>query len=394
MLRPLRFRGARIAALAGIALLANAASPTAPLAAQAITADLAEAGTAHPVTGAFAVLLDASNTAGPGAVSDERGHLYLKAPAAGQYRLRILRIGFREWVSDPFTLLDAQVLRLHLDLPVVPVVLDEIVVESKSPCRVDPGRSRGTAELWEEARKALDFTTLTIAQGLLGYRTVIRQASLDRNLQVVREERFVRKGLADWPVSTLPPDSLARDGYVQPRDSLQGPIYYGPDAAVLFSESFLAGHCFRIEKNPDDRAGLIGLAFEPLRERDLPDIEGVLWLDRKSAELRYLSYHYTKLWSWVPAEEAGGRIDFLRLPGGAWIVRRWSLRAPVAVRAPSLPGQRRYDPSEVRFFGHVRTSLFGFKEEGGEVTEVRDGGGKVIWSSTASPSAPKPVDQN
>ncbi|MEP6572167.1 MAG: carboxypeptidase regulatory-like domain-containing protein [Gemmatimonadota bacterium] len=372
---PHLIRASRAGTIALLILCAPAALP-----AQAISAELVETGTAHPISGALAILLSGPTPTGVSSVTDERGRFYLKAPGAGAYRLRVLRIGFPEWVSDTIRLASAQVLRLHLELPVVPVQLNEIVVESKSPCRVDPARNEGTATLWEEARKALDFTSMTISRKELGYRMMIRRASLDRSLQVTKFESFVRKGVAEWPVSTLAPDSLALEGYVQPRDSAQGPIYYGPDATVLFSESFLGSHCFRTEKSLQPGTGLIGLAFEPVRDRELPDIEGVLWLDRKTAELRYLSYHYTKLWSWVPAGEAGGRIDFLRLPTGAWIVRRWNLRAPIVTLSRSEFGQRRFDASELRFFGHSRPSLFGFKEEGGEVTEVTDAKGKVIWA--------------
>ena len=37
----------------------------------------------------------------------------------------------------------------------------------------------------------------------------------------------------------------------------------------------------------------MGLAFELTADRDKPDVEGVIWIDEESAELRYVEFGYT-----------------------------------------------------------------------------------------------------
>jgi len=132
-----------------------------------------------------------------------------------------------------------------------------------------------------------------------------------------------------------------------------GPTYYSPDAAVFFSDAFLDTHCFSVEGHRSDST-LVGLRFEPVRKRKLPDINGVLWLDRASSELRRLEYAYTGLEGWVPVQLIGGWIDFRRLPNGAPLIVAWQIRAPIPLQA----GQRR--------------KLYGFKErEGGSSTSLQ-----------------------
>ena len=80
----------------------------------------------------------------------------------------------------------------------------------------------------------------------------------------------------------------------------------------------------------ETKSGLIGVAFEPVKQRRDTDIEGVLWVDRESAQLRYLEFRYTPI-SWRGRELSGGKVEFHQLPSGAWIVRRWSIRMPTRV---------------------------------------------------------------
>jgi hypothetical protein len=149
------------------------------------------------------------------------------------------------------------------------------------------------------------------------------------------------------PFETPPAEELVTHGFVRTTEA--GEHYYAPDADVLLSDAFLDTHCFGVRVGGP---GLIGLAFEPLPDRSVPDVEGVLWLDESEAELRFLEYGYTGLS--FPARMArkfGGRLEFERLPTGAWIIRRWSIRGPIR----GLGG--RYSAAAVQ-------------EEGGEVTEI------------------------
>lgn len=337
---------------------------TAPLAGQSVRGRLLEPPGEQPAAGAIAILEDAAGAEVARGVTSASGGFVLTAPAPGRYRLRVLRIGFPAWQSHPIALAAGQREVLRLLLPGQRIVLPTLTVTAEDPgCRAIPDGLE-TATLFEEVRKALSLTAWTVRQRRFDFRTRIVDRRLDMRLHPITADTAETDGLLSWPVRSLPPDSLATGGYVRNLDTRgDGPIYYGPDTDVLVSNSFLGQHCFRL-RPPSDPAdsGLVGLAFTTAPGVRRPNIAGVLWLDRTTVELRYLEYRYTGLRDWVGEGDAGGRIDFARLPGGAWIIRRWMVRAGVAGINPAFR----------------RPRLAGFVERVGQVTEVRDRNGTVI----------------
>jgi hypothetical protein len=144
------------------------------------------------------------------------------------------------------------------------------------------------------------------------------------------------------------------------------------------SAEFLRDHCFKLREGDGKRAGLIGLAFEPVRSRDKPDIAGTLWIDRKSAELRDLEYAYRQLPSLpssVKSDDFGGHIEFHRMPTGAWIVERWIIRMPILVDRGVLAREPVIVPGSPPERAE-RTALTAIHEEGGEVIETVARGAK------------------
>jgi hypothetical protein len=118
---------------------------------------------------------------------------------------------------------------------------------------------------------------------------------------------------------------------------------------------------------------MVGLAFAPLRGRRLPDVQGTLWLDGQTGHLRYLEYTYTRLPFASSDARLGGRVDFVQLPAGGWIVSRWRIRMPILVREnPRAPP--------------IVTALV---ESGGEVLGVRTGRGARVPLRTVS-AGPNP----
>lgn len=322
--------------------------------------------------------------------SDGRGRFRFAAVSAGRYRVRVNRIGFRPWVSPEFSLGPGQTLDSVWRVASEAVVLTEIVVESESACRSSLDDDRRMALVWDEARKSL---ALLQDQGggdsleFIFTRTRI-QVDTDGNRRVLG--RFPGGGRGLWPITSQAPDSLAKLGYVQPRDTLFGPIYYGPDPDVFFSDPFLQTHCFRLVPPPGEHPDWIGLGFRPVPERELPDIDGVLWLTRQDATLRRLEFRYTQLWSWVPAGRAGGSLEFARLPGGQPVVVGWTMRAPIASREPATAGRRRSDARTEAFFGSGRTTLQGFLVEESRVEQVLGEGGSVLWTPAPDGNASQP----
>jgi hypothetical protein len=241
------------------------------------------------------------------------------------------------------------------------------------------GRSRGctvrengemVARVWEEARKALNALALTQAAELVHFDTESFRRELDPVTQAVRmEQRRSSFDHTENPFQSIPVEDLREKGYVRSfRDST---VYLAPDAEVLLSDAFLDDHCFRLKSGVGGEAGLIGLEFRPAQRVSKPDIQGTLWLDRKTSELRSVDYRYVGQRLDVPVDRLGGRVEFERvLPSGAWIVRRWVVRMPVVARRKTLltlPGTRRSE-------AHTETRVTAVVEEGGEVVAISTSG--------------------
>ena len=70
------------------------------------------------------------------------------------------------------------------------------------------------------------------------------------------------------------------------------------------------------------------LDFAPVPARRLPDIRGVITLDRATAELRALEFQYVNLRVGEQAGSPGGELAFRRLPEGSWIIEYWAIGIP------------------------------------------------------------------
>jgi hypothetical protein len=181
------------------------------------------------------------------------------------------------------------------------------------------------------------------------------------------------------PFASLPADSLAKIGYSTPEAGSE--VYRAPDADALLSNAFASLYCFHVEPAPATHADWIGLGFAPARFRaGIVDIEGTLWLDRLSSELRRLDFTYTSLPRELAPARAGGTLEFMRLVDGTWLIRRWILRMPratlVSIHRPTLrPGDSGLVPSAA-----TELSLDGLHFAGAEVTYVGRGGA-VVYSA-------------
>ncbi|HEX2190954.1 MAG TPA: carboxypeptidase regulatory-like domain-containing protein, partial [Longimicrobiaceae bacterium] len=339
-----------------------------PLAAQTVRGSLTGEDTGQPVSGAHVLLRDAQGRVVASANTDASGGFLLRAPAEGSYTLVAERIGYVSTASPPLRLAAGQTVEHALKASPERISLEGIVVKAgggRARCQTRPREGEQVQVVWNEARKALQSTAATAEERVYRYGARVYERQLDpRSGAVVAEQTRPRAGMSGNPFTTVPLSRLAERGYVEADgDSL---LYHAPDAQALLSEEFLDQHCFRLEEPKAGEEGLIGLAFEPVRGRRLPDIQGVLWLDRASNELRRMEYGYTGMESRRAAAEAGGEMEFRRLPGGEWIVSRWRIRMPVLgvsriAVAQSMPGVENR---------REQYTLLGVKEEGGEVTSI------------------------
>jgi len=318
--------------------------------AQDLRVRVLEAELSIPVSGALVLLVDPKGRERKRGVTSEGGRVHLRALAAGSYRLRLLRIGYVAWES-PLVEVGGETRDIEFRVASRRVVLPDVIVVGRSLCGARSTGNAATMALWEEAQKAFGLARETVLRRRLRFRSVERIADLDQDGRVTAERAGLQpSGLISWPVRAPAVESLAAHGFVTQIENLvEGPTWYGPDPEVLLSEFFLDSHCFRpVPPDSGTPAGWVGLGFEPVPDPHKPDIRGTIWVDRESAGLRRLDFSYATLPSWAVHAVAGGRLEFARLPGGLWIVQRWTLRVPVPEVRPGNDRARLHGYQETR----------------------------------------------
>lgn len=341
----------------------------APLAASALMAQqvdlqVREAGSQTPIGGAIVRLLRDGSVMTQGLTNDF-GRVSLKAATAGSYRIKVDRIGWLGILSEEVLLEPGQVQRRELIMPATRLELPTIEVRTRSRCGQQGGpEGREILAVWEEIQKALTANLITTGEGALPLHVREFRRWLQRN-GTIRRQYHVTSTIVRGPVyASLPPAFLAQQGFVK-MDARDSVTYAVPDAALLVSDEFAATHCFGL--TPDEE-GLVGLTFEPMPGQRLPDVAGTIWVDRTSSELKFLDYRYTGLQGLLGRIDLGGRVEFLRLPSGAWIVSYWHVRTPDIV------------VSEIRTTGSVSREIprhLGYVDLGGRVTIAGNERGRV-----------------
>lgn len=314
-----------------------------PVAGQAVTGMVREAGVPGGVVGALVRLVASDGTRrGPPFLTASDGRYLLTAEAPGSYHLVVERIGYATTRVGPLLLEAGAVVTRDVTVARVAIELEGLTVEGAGrACDLTRGGDGGTQLLWEQVRKALDVATWTRREGSLSFRLARWERRLDpRTLAIVEEDRRPVRVLGGNSVRSLPAEELARGGYV--RAASGGMVdWFAPDAETVLSDSFLSTHCFSVRAGPEGTPW-VGLAFEPLPDRDTADVAGVMWVDRGSARLDRIDFSYTESRLPVGQEHAGGSVRFTELPDGRWMVAEWHIRAPAVrvVRTRSPLGQR------------------------------------------------------
>ena len=289
-----------------------------------------------PVTGALVALLNVRDSVVAEGLASESGTRVLMAPH-GAYRVRVRRIGYLPFVSSELTLPRAGELLLSVESP--RVVLQSIVVNSTSQCSRNDPNAQALSTVWDEIDKALRSSQLTLLD-LSGIgRARKYRRDIDRFGNVVSGDSTEFFITDRRPFGVEDPAKLASDGYVV-GDMDRGWTIFGPDETVLESEEFATTHCFRLVRERE-RPGLIGVSFEPIPRRELPDIRGVIWVDQRSAELREIRFSFVNAGQ-LSRNDAWGFTRFRRVPSGAWIVDEWQLSVPrLGIRQTLAPDNPR-----------------------------------------------------
>jgi hypothetical protein len=346
-----------------------------PVAAQTVTGRVLMPDSVTPAPGIVVTVVNANGNAVGRALTSRNGAYSVRLPRPGQHDVRALRIGFRPTVVH-LDIAGAATVTRDLVLTSLPVVIEGVEIGADDDCSLNKKDGQVFLSLWEQARGALAATSLWEQSGSLDIDVMRVEGHTDpKDFSWERpdsESLFVRldtAGVRELAVSRLfastPPETLIKSGYVRAgRDGR--PIFDMPNAEVLLSDAFVDSHCFTLKRRRD-HTGWIGFAFEPRRRvENFVDVEGVLWLDRASAELRQMEYKYTNLPEAAyeicdkaplikvlpdmlkeqppfkqPAPQCythredgrnrlgvGGSADFVRLPTGEWMVSSWTLLTP------------------------------------------------------------------
>ncbi len=302
--------------------------------AQTLRGQITDSISRSPLGGAFLTLVDEHGAERARGITNHAGQFSLNAPVPGTYRIRSKRIGFRPYVSSALTLRAGETRSYDAAVDPIPIPLQQVVVAGERQCDIEAGAS--VAALWEEVREALAAVAWSSRAPGYWYDITNFRRELNASGRPLRADSTWREvRYQPVPFASAPVEQLAATGFVD--TTAEEWTYHAPDADVLLSDPFLRTHCFETRAGRGETTGMVGLAFVPARGRQLPDVAGTLWVDRETSELHHLEFTYTQLPHGLVSPRAGGRVEFLRLPTGAWIVRDWVLRMPIARMGKAQP---------------------------------------------------------
>jgi carboxypeptidase family protein/carboxypeptidase-like protein len=341
---------------------------------QAIVGRVLQSGTGLPVEGALVTLLDAQGTVVQRWISGADGRYSLSASTGpGEYSINVDMIGFATVIQPGITLGPGELKRQDLSLSFEAVVLEGISVSTERRCSARGDGGSTMATLWSEVKEALTRAELTQSRGTYVYDVELSSRRFDaRRRRVQSEESRRAESLARSPFRSRPAAELMATGFFYEDRNDDSYYFFGPDAAVLLSEEFEGAHCFGTREGRGERAGLIGLTFEPVRGSKVGDIAGVLWVDPVGIRLQEVEFSYVDVGFQAGNPDlVGGRVSFAELPNGTWIVDDWRLWLPVL---------------ETHVARGLRPVLAGIVEEGGRTVRVveRRTGNVVIDENSAT----------
>jgi hypothetical protein len=293
-----------------------------------IRGDVVQPDTITRVSGIVVVAIDSAGNEAARALSGQTGVYSLTVAAPARYTIRALRVGYRPTIMPPVSVAAGEVRVLRVILAGAALQLNLVRVEGeKGSCRISEERGLLIGSLWEQARTGLVASTLS-AGGRPFEATLAsyRQFTPKGQRAVEAETLTVIRQTSTSSFHSVPAETLAAAGYATVRGNQVA--YHAPDAHALLSPLFEGAHCFDVKLDSVAHPDWIGVAFRPARRAPISDVDGTLWLDRITNELRLLEFRYTNLPRNAAAESADGRVEFVRLLTGDWIISRWAIRTP------------------------------------------------------------------
>jgi hypothetical protein len=266
-------------------------------------------------------LLDGSGAELASTFSESDGGFVLPRTASAR-RLSVDLVGRRGLITEIPPAGDQD---LVIELAFDPIRLAELNVSVPSRCVGRATPQGEVAVVWGEVQKALRAVSLTRTQGLYRFEIRARDRTVDAPRGIVMDDATEERTVTGVdPFTSLAPTELAARGYVIEE---KGETWiYGPSIDDLLSRPFQETHCFSLRR--DAKGKLVGLAFEPMPDRAVADIRGVLWLAETDGDLRTLEFGYVHLPRDLTQGRYEGSATFRRLDGGAWAIDRWQMSGP------------------------------------------------------------------
>lgn len=300
----------------------------APASAQRLTGVVVEADGKTPASLVALLVMDSAGNAVARGQSTSSGTFAINVPNAGVFAVRALRVGFRPTLSERIAVSAARPATLRIQLTEQRVVLAPVRVRERGMCGV--ASNPALIDTWDQARAALLGVTQNDSPSRITFSTLTW--TVERDVwpdTATRTTLDASPQLGSVVFRSPPARQLLREGFVRADgDSVE---FHAPDAFVLLDPEFASSYCFLLEPSPPNHPEWVGLGVTPALVRPgLVAIDGVLWLTRDGALQRF-DYRYVGLARELETAPAGGRVEFLRLPSGEWIVSSWRILMPQAV---------------------------------------------------------------
>jgi hypothetical protein len=347
--------------------------------AQLVSGSVHDAVTNAPVSGAVVILSGSSGQQFARTLTSAMGTFRLVQD--GATTLRVLRIGYApvQQAIDPAGATPIVIAMTPLGRTLRPV---SVVARPVCPARSD---QREALALWSAATDALLAMVVASTESAdsgavvqLLYNRVFTNSGMRGGIVywdrlVSLSSHRILTGNAEPIRADREPREFVTEGYVVNNGDIT--TYHGPDPEVLLDSSFAATHCLSIRQ----RAGEVGVAFVPTRERDsIPDIAGVLWMSRQPLALKSLTFEYQGLDRSLRDARAGGQLAFETMTNGLPVIRSWH------IRSPKIFYRRNFRVVDGRTVYGLLPSVAEVHETGGLIATGRLADGTVLTSVLAS----------
>src|SRR5215510_860132 len=278
-------------------------------------------------------------------ITNAGGQFRFLAVPAGEYRLELLRIGYRPVRSPALRVQAGETLTYGLRGSMVGLPLPTVMVYAPGACLQGAQLNADALlmNLWEEISNGV--ATRRAFDQRFSYTYSLRQTSrtFRSPWPVVFSERT--DTVANEPDSVLVRDEQRRalqqaDGYGN------GSRFIPPDERELIEDAFLQEHC--IVPAIKEANGMTGLPFRQTKKRrDVFGLQGTIWVDANTRLMRRLELEYLN---------GDTRISEITIDYADFPVENGAVRLPSSGQFSLRP------PRASRGTGTLKYSYWGFRE--------------------------------